>query len=147
MPSLTLANGTGLTVDRGVVVNQYLETTHAGIYAAGDTARWPDLRSGQAIRVEHWVVAERQGQVAAKNMLGQREAFNAVPFFWSQHYDVTVNYVGYAEQWDEVHIDGSLEEHDCTIDFLLEGNTVAVATIGRDLASLRAELSMERGTL
>jgi len=147
MPSLTLANGTGLTVDRGVVVNQYLETTHAGIYAAGDTARWPDLRSGQAIRVEHWVVAERQGQVAAKNMLGQREAFNAVPFFWSQHYDVTVNYVGYAEQWDEVHIDGSLEEHDCTIDFLLEGNTVAVATIGRDLASLRAELTMERGTL
>ena len=146
-PSLALANQAGLTVDRGVVVNQYLETSHAGIYAAGDTARWPDPRSGQAIRVEHWVVAERQGQVAAKNMLGHREAFNAVPFFWSQHYDVTVNYVGHAERWDEVHIDGCLEEHNCTVDFHLEGKTVAVATIARDLASLQADLSMERGTL
>jgi NADPH-dependent 2,4-dienoyl-CoA reductase/sulfur reductase-like enzyme/nitrite reductase/ring-hydroxylating ferredoxin subunit len=145
-PNLALANDAGLTVDQGIIVNQYLETSHGGIYAAGDSARWPDARSGQTIRVEHWVVAERQGQVAAKNMLGQREAFDAVPFFWSQHYDVTVNYVGYAERWDEVLIDGSLEEHNCTIDFRLEGKTVAVATIARDLASLRAELSMERGT-
>jgi NADPH-dependent 2,4-dienoyl-CoA reductase/sulfur reductase-like enzyme/nitrite reductase/ring-hydroxylating ferredoxin subunit len=145
-PSLSLASQVGLTVDQGVVVNQYLETSHAGIYAAGDIARWPDPHSGQAIRVEHWVIAERQGQVAAKNMLGHLEAFNAVPFFWSQHYDVTLNYVGHAERWDEVHIDGSLEEHDCTINFRLEGKTVAVATIGRDLASLHAELSMEQRT-
>jgi NADPH-dependent 2,4-dienoyl-CoA reductase/sulfur reductase-like enzyme/nitrite reductase/ring-hydroxylating ferredoxin subunit len=145
-PNVALANDAGLTVDRGVVVNQYLETSRPGIYAAGDSARWPDARSGQAVRVEHWVVAEWQGQVAAKNMLGQREAFDAVPFFWSQHYDVTVNYVGHAERWDEVLIDGSLEGRNCTIDFRLEGKTVAVATIARDLASLRAELSMERGT-
>jgi NADPH-dependent 2,4-dienoyl-CoA reductase/sulfur reductase-like enzyme len=145
-PNVTLADDAGLTVDRGVVVNQYLETSQPGIYAAGDSARWPDARSGHAVRVEHWVVAERQGQVAAKNMLGRREAFDAVPFFWSQHYDVTVNYVGHAERWDEVLIDGSLEGHNCTIDFRLEGKTIAVATIARDLACLRAELLMERGT-
>lgn len=146
-PSLSLESQAGLTVDRGVVVDQYLETSHAGIYAAGDIARWPDPRSAKAIRVEHWVVAERQGQVAAKNMLGHREAFNTVPFFWSQHYDLTLNYVGHAERWDEVHIDGSLEGRDCTIDFRLGGKTVAVATISRDLASLQVELAMEQGTL
>jgi NADPH-dependent 2,4-dienoyl-CoA reductase/sulfur reductase-like enzyme/nitrite reductase/ring-hydroxylating ferredoxin subunit len=146
MPNVTLANSAGLIVDRGVVVNQYLETSRPGIYAAGDSARWRDAHSGQSVRVEHWVVAERQGQVAAKNMLGQREAFDAVPFFWTQHYDVTFNYVGHAERWDEVLIDGSLEEHSCTINFRLEGKTLAVATIARDLASLQAELSMERET-
>jgi apoptosis-inducing factor 3 len=145
-PSLELADQAGLTLDRGVIVNQYLETSQPNIYAAGDIARWPDPHSRQAIRVEHWVVAERQGQVAARNMLGRREAFDAVPFFWSQHYDITVNYVGHAERWDEVHIDGSLEEHNCSIDFRSEGNTVAIATIARDLVSLATELWMERGT-
>jgi NADPH-dependent 2,4-dienoyl-CoA reductase/sulfur reductase-like enzyme/nitrite reductase/ring-hydroxylating ferredoxin subunit len=143
-PRLDLAEKAGLTLDRGVVVDAFLQTSAPGLFAAGDIARWPDPHSGQAIRVEHWVVAERQGQTAALNMLGLREKFEAVPFFWSQHYDIPINYVGHAEKWDELAIEGDIAGKDCLLRYKTKGRTLAVASIFRDLASLQAELAMER---
>jgi NADPH-dependent 2,4-dienoyl-CoA reductase/sulfur reductase-like enzyme/nitrite reductase/ring-hydroxylating ferredoxin subunit len=143
-PRLQLAQDAGLRIDNGIVVDEYLATSVPGIYAAGDIARWPDPHSGSRIRVEHWVVAERQGQTAARNVLGARERFDHVPFFWSAHYDVSINYLGHAEDVDRVDVDGSAQDRDVAVRFIQGGRTRAVATIFRDKESLDAEIVMER---
>jgi apoptosis-inducing factor 3 len=145
-PDVEVAAQAGLAVDNGVLVDAYLQTSVPGIFAAGDIARWPDPHTGARIRVEHWVVAERQGQTAARNILGYSEPFDAVPFFWSQHYDVAVRYVGHAESWDRVVIDGDPAARDCKVSYFQGDRKLAVATVSRDLASLRAEVELERLT-
>jgi NADPH-dependent 2,4-dienoyl-CoA reductase/sulfur reductase-like enzyme len=143
-PRIELAQEAGLGIDDGVLVDAYLETATPGIFAAGDIARWPEARSGNSIRVEHWVVAERQGQIAALNMIGRRTRFTAAPFFWSKHYDTSIRYVGHADAWDEIAIDGDLQAKDCLLSYKRAGRVLAVATINRDIANLEAELSMEQ---
>ncbi len=143
-PAVELASDAGLDVDNGVVVDAHLATSAPNVFAAGDIARWPDPLSGERIRVEHWVVAERQGRTAARSALGLRERFDAVPFFWSQHYDVVIAYVGHASRWDETVVDGDPLANDCAVRYLRDGQPLALATIFRDRESLETEVAMER---
>ncbi len=143
-PATALAEKAGLDIDKGIVVDAFLETAAKGIFAVGDSARWPDPRGGGLVRVEHWVVAQRQGQAVARTVVRGREPFVDVPFFWSQHYDVSINYIGHAERWDAIEVEGRPDQHDCAVRYRAGGRVLAVASIFRDRQSLEAELAMER---
>ncbi len=143
-PNLQLAESAGLTLDNGLAVNEFLETSASGVFAAGDVARWPDAYSDLRLRIEHWVVAERQGQVVARNMLGARDRFDDIPFFWSAHYDkLSIQYTGHVEHWDKLEIEGDVMKMDCAVSFIVGGKRRAMATINRDRQNLETEVELE----
>jgi NADPH-dependent 2,4-dienoyl-CoA reductase/sulfur reductase-like enzyme/nitrite reductase/ring-hydroxylating ferredoxin subunit len=145
VPRYELAREAGLAVDNGIVVDGFLRTSDPDIYAAGDVARLPDARTGELVRIEHFVVAERQGQAAARSILGVGGPYRDVPFFWSQHYDVGLQYVGHAAAWDHIELRGDLRAHDFAAFYLRDGRVLAVVTAGRDRVGLEAEAAMESG--
>ncbi len=140
-PRTDLAAAAGLRIDRGVIVDDELRAG-PGIWAAGDLARYP-FDDG-LVRIEHFQVAVRHGQAVARSMLG-RGPRRDVPFFWSQHHDVTLGYVGHAEEFDRVEIKGSLADRDAHAVYRKHDAVKAVLTVGRDQLALDVEAAMEIG--
>jgi len=139
-PRTALAEQAGLAVDKGVTVDTQLATSDPNIFAAGDVARYP-LR-GENVRIEHWVHAERMGQCAAANLLGMAQPYREVPFFWTRHYDTSVQYVGHATAWDELRVDGDPSRGDATVRYLKGGKLMAAASVGRESENLELEAEL-----
>ncbi len=145
-PNVALAQEAGLAVEDGIVVDAQLRTSHPDVYAAGDVASYPEARLGRRVRIEHWVVARRQGRTAARNILGKEEPFTDVPFFWTEHFGVPVAYVGHADTWDEAVKKGSCSGEGCSVVFRENGKRRALATVYKDRESLLTEADMENET-
>ena len=143
-PRVDLAQAAGLRVDNGIVVDDHLRTSAPDVFAVGDVARFRWGPDQALIRIEHFVHAERMGFVAARNLLGQDQRFGFAPFFWSQHYDVPIAYVG-AGPWDQVQVIGDPGKRDVLAIYRNRGRAVALASIYRDQESLRFESLLERG--
>ncbi|HEX8350792.1 MAG TPA: FAD-dependent oxidoreductase, partial [Hymenobacter sp.] len=120
-----------LEKDGGLRVDEHLQAA-PGIYAAGDIARFPLAATGSPTRIEHWRLAQQQGRVAALNMLGRQEKYNAAPFFWTQQYGKSLRYAGHAEQWDDILYHGEVAKQDFLALYVHKNQIVAAATMNRD---------------
>ncbi|MCK6627499.1 MAG: FAD-dependent oxidoreductase [Anaerolineae bacterium] len=130
-PVTEVVEGTGVKLDNGIVVDEYCQTNIAGIYAAGDVARHFHPLVGRHIRVEHYQNAISQGMTAARNMLGQQQAYTEVHWFWSDQYEYNIQYAGFHGEWDQFVVRGSLEQRDFVAFYLRESRIGAAVAINR----------------
>lgn len=142
-PRMELAVDAGLETGNGIRTDEFLETSAPGIFAAGDVVEWLDRKSNQLRHVEHWSLAQKHAQTAAANMLGEAKPFSAVPFFWSSHYDKTIQFNGYAPAWDEEQVSGSVQAESLAVHFLAKGKLQAAATLGNERLQLELECMLE----
>jgi NADPH-dependent 2,4-dienoyl-CoA reductase/sulfur reductase-like enzyme/nitrite reductase/ring-hydroxylating ferredoxin subunit len=142
-PRTALAADAGAAVDNGAIVDAFLETSVSGIYAAGDIAAFPEPITRKHARNDHRVVDERQGNDAAAKMLGERRRFDSAPFFWTEQFGIPLRYVGRANGWDAVTIEGDVESGSLIARYFADGAHCATATIGRDRENLEDELRLE----
>jgi 3-phenylpropionate/trans-cinnamate dioxygenase ferredoxin reductase component len=148
MPDVMLARSAGLELGEsgGIACSSVLETSAPGIWAAGDACEYDSVVHGRRLRIEHWEVARAQGAAVAAAIMGSREPFAEVPYFWSDLADwCTLEYVGPASEWDEEIVRGSVEDGEFTIFYRDGGRVVAALTVGRsdDLERAR-ELMVSR---
>lgn len=144
-PATKFLSGANLRKDGGVVTDDHLSLGDS-IYASGDIAHFPDARTGETIRIEHWRTALQQGRTAAHNMAGKRTMFSSVPFFWTTQFDVTLNYVGHAKDWDEIIFQGDLSKRDFLAFYVKDHKVLAAAGMNRDkeLAYLEELIRLNR---
>lgn len=145
-PVTHFIEGVELDEAGGVVVDSRLRATD-GIYAAGDVASFIDSRNGERVRIEHWRTAQQQGRTAARNMMGRDVEFDAVPFFWTQQFDLGLLYVGHAKSWDEIIYHGEPSSHDFLAFYVKNERVLAVAGMNRDREMAAIEESMRLNTL
>ena len=145
-PDVMLAQRAGLDVEDGVVCDSKLETSVEGIFAAGDCCSYDSVIHGRRMRVEHWDVALQQGRHAARGMLGEGEPYNAIPYFFSDLADWTgMEYVGPAQEWDEVVFRGDRDAGEFSAWYLKDGRVAAALAVGRSEDLVHARTLIETG--
>lgn len=153
LPRLDLAKSAGLAVGNGILVDEHLESSAPGVFAAGDVASAWHPFYGERLRVEHWSNALNQGPAAARAMLGESVSFDHIPYFFSDQYEVGMEYSGYAPRWDELLFRGERESGEFIAFWLRDGIVAAGMNVNvwdvndqiREL--IRSRRAMDRGTL
>ena len=143
-PATSFLDGIELHKDGGVIADEFLRIAE-DVYAAGDIVHFPDARTLESTRIEHWRVAMQQGRTAARNMAGKPEAFKAVPFFWTRQFDGTLTYVGHASEWDRIIFDGDVESQEFLAFYVKDNRILAVAGMNRDRDMAIWEESIRNG--